>query len=158
MLLWGWPWGFGLVQGSFFWEILILFCFWVFIFYPFYFFLVLACLSMHIPPALLGFGFSLGGGSFWRHSKSCLFLNEARLWRNNKQIPRKRISTVFKKAALEMCVWWGFFPFGDKRSFPVSGQDTGGRDFLLRERELPEFVIKSNNNNQVMTGKLSLRG
>lgn len=37
------------------------------------------------------------------------------------------------------------------------GQDTGGRNFLSREPDLPEFVIK-NNNNQIMIGKLSLRG
>lgn len=34
----------------------------------------------------------------------------------------------------------------------------GGRDFLSREWQLPEFVIKNNNNNQTMIGKLSLRG
>lgn len=51
-----------------------------------------------------------------------------------------------------------FFPLGKKGSFPVAGQDMGGRDFLSRERELPEFVIRNNNNNQMMIGKLSLRG
>lgn len=44
-----------------------------------------------------------------------------------------------------------------KKPFPMAGQDTGGRNFLSREPELPEFVIK-NNNKQIMIGKLSLRG
>lgn len=65
---------------------------------------------------------------------------------------------MFKKKPLHLK--WSFFLIPGKKKtkpFPMAGQDMGGRNFLSREPELPEFVIK-NNNKQIMIGKLSLRG
>lgn len=51
-----------------------------------------------------------------------------------------------------------FLCLGNKTSFPMVGQDTGGRDFLLREWELPEFVIRNNKYDPMMIDKVLLRG
>lgn len=133
MLLWAWPWGLRLVGRKLLLgdiDAILVLCIY---FVSFVFFLG-SSVSFHCTAHLLCwvFGFPWEVEVTGVAAKSCLFLNRAHLRRNNKQIPRKQISTVLKKLHLK-CVFGCFFFFSlwGKMILPCVGAGYGRQGFSV---------------------------